>query len=180
MPFDLLGGVPALPAKQNRSQGLLWSTVCVLCLLFVVEFQRRLDWADCELEVAVPFGAVLAEHKSLFSFNQALAFQAGNILLDSVPAQPDRLANRPKAGIAGVTIPVLTAEEIGIHGDFSCGKSQRKQAIRGFEIVTVGIKLGIFLEGYRSPPEVFCSTHAMNFSLGTTNLFPIFRVGKPS
>ena len=29
------------------------------------------------------------------------------------------------------------------------------------------------------PPVVFCSTHWMNFSLGTTILFPIFRTGNP-
>lgn len=59
-----------LPAKQNRLQGLLEAAVCVLRLLLVVKVQRRLDRQDRKFQVAVPFGAVLAEHKSLFSFDQ--------------------------------------------------------------------------------------------------------------
>lgn len=55
--------------------------------------------------------------------------QPGNIFLHGVPARPDRLANRPKAGIADKTFPILTVEEVGIHSDLSREKSQRKQTI---------------------------------------------------
>lgn len=83
--------------------------------------QRRLDWTDRKFKIAVPFGTVLAEHGSLFSFDQASILKAGNILLHGVPAQSDCFTNRPKAGVASKTIPILTAEEIGIHSYFSSG-----------------------------------------------------------
>lgn len=51
LPLDPLSGVPALPAKQNRSQGPFYAQQ----LLFVVKLQCGLDWQNRKFQVAVPF-----------------------------------------------------------------------------------------------------------------------------
>lgn len=139
-----LGGVATLPWKQNRLQG----DFCAKQLLFVVEFQRKLDRQNRKFQIPVASFSGSCVYFRVFRFNKPLAFKGFHILLHGVPAQAHCLADGFEAGIAGKTFPILTAEEIRIDCDFSGGKSQREQTVGEFKVVTVGVQFGVLLYGY--------------------------------
>ena len=131
----MLSGVATLPRKQTRFLGRF----CSRHLLFVVKFQRKPDRQDGKKQIPVAGHPGFRPDFRALRLNKPFAFKGVHILLHGVFAQPDRFADRPKAGVTGVIVPIFTAEEIGIDCDFSGGKSQREQAVGQLEIVPVGV-----------------------------------------
>ena len=179
---DLWRATKGLTTRNGRSRiGLEAGAGGFQCqqlqLLLIMGCQNILERGDGVEQIAVPLDARLGRDHGGFCANEPPTLKTANVLCHSVFCHAYRFANRFVAGPALARFPVGTAEQIGVDGQLAGAETEDKNLVGKRKCILQRIG---FLPPTQplSPPFVCCSTHATNFSLGTTSRLPIFNTGK--
>ena len=92
------------------------------------------DREDAKEQISVALLAVLRREKSLLGFDQTFPFKEGNVFCNGVPAHADRCADGVAARIAGVRLPILTADQERVHQNFTAGQTEVEDFVRQDEL----------------------------------------------
>ena len=136
----------SIPKTAHRdSQGRVWISTSFspwlshrhpsqLALQTVID--SFMNGQDCVKQRPVSRGAVQRPHGGRQGFDETFVLQLGNILSHRVRTHAGALSDFPKARVAQVGFPVLTKQQVSVHGDLTCTQSQGEDLIRQKEIMS--------------------------------------------